>query len=157
MIPEKVKNVLQQHQLTALEFEEGSTPTSEMAAQKIGCEVGQIAKSMLFKGKDGSFRLVVCPGDLRVDNRKLKQALGVKARFATAEETEQQTGYRPGGVCPFALADLEIFIDTSLQRFETIYPAAGTNASGVPVSYAVLKDIVSANDCDVMSDPAPVE
>ena len=154
MIPEKVRNVLQQHQLTALEFEAGSTPTSEMAAQRIGCEVGQIAKSMLFKGKDGLFRLVVCSGDLRVDNRKLKQALGVKARFATAEETEAQTGFRPGGVCPFALQGLQIFIDSSLQRYEMIYPAAGTDASGVPVSFEQLKAIVAASDCDVMADPA---
>ena len=152
MIPEKVKNVLQQNQLSALEFEAGSTPTSELAAQKIGCEVGQIAKSMLFKGKDGLFRLVVCSGDLRVDNRKLKQALGVKARFATAEETEEQTGYRPGGVCPFALPGLDIYIDSSLRRFEMIYPAAGTDASGVPVSYEKLKTIISAKDCDVMND-----
>ena len=153
MIPDKVQAVLDQHQLSALEFEAGSTPTSEMAAAQIGCEVGQIAKSMLFKGKDGIFRLIVCPGDLRVDNKKLKQALGVKARFATNEETESQTGYRPGGVCPFAVQGLPIFIDTSLQRFEMIYPAAGNDASGVPVSYAALREIIGAGECDVMTDP----
>ncbi len=153
MIPDKVRAVLDQHQLSALEFEAGSTPTSEMAASQIGCEVGQIAKSMLFKGKDGVYRLVVCSGDLRVDNRKLKQSLGVKARFATAEETETQTGYRPGGVCPFALPGIDVLIDRSLQRYQTIYPAAGTDASGVPVSYQQLKTIVSASDCDVMTDP----
>ena len=152
MIPDKVQQVLDVYQLKALEFEPGSTPTSEMAAQKIGCGVGQIAKSMLFKGKDGLFRLVVCAGDRRVDNRKLKQAFGVKARFATAEETELQTGYRPGGVCPFALAELPILIDQSLQRFDVIYPAAGTDASGVPVSFDRLKTIVGAKVCDVMSD-----
>ena len=81
-----LKSVLDQHNLNALEFDSGSTPTSEMAAEKIGCKVGQIAKSMLFKGKDGQFRLIVCSGDKRVDNKKLKAALGVKARFATPEE-----------------------------------------------------------------------
>lgn len=151
MIPEKVKSVLDQHDLEALEFEAGSTPTSEMAAAKIGCEVGQIAKSMLFKGKDGQFRLIVCAGDKRVDNKKLKAALGVKARLATVEETEAKTGFRPGGVCPFAIDHLPIFIDESLSRFETIYPAAGNDASGVPVSFSALRELVNAEICDVMS------
>ena len=150
MIPEKVKLVLDQHDLKALEFEAGSTPTSELAAAKIGCEVGQIAKSMLFKGKDGQFRLIVCAGDKRVDNKKLKAALGVKARFATAEETEAETGFRPGGVCPFGIDCLPILIDKSLSRFEVIYPAAGNDASGVPVSFGALQELVSAECCDVM-------
>ncbi len=151
MIPEKVKSVLDQQGFTALEFEPGSTPTSEMAAAKIGCEVGQIAKSMLFKGKDGQFRLIVCAGDKRVDNRKLKAALGVKARFATADEIEAETGFRPGGVCPFAIDRLPVFIDESLSRFEIIYPAAGNDASGVPISFDALRDLVNARICDVMS------
>ena len=87
MIPPKVQAVLEANQLAALTFESGSTPTSEMAAAKINCRVGQIAKSMLFKGKDGEFRLFVCPGDRRVDNKKLKNFIGVKARMASAEET----------------------------------------------------------------------
>lgn len=151
MIPEKVKSILNQHGLEALEFEAGSTPTSEMAAAKIGCEVGQIAKSMLFKGKDGLFRLIVCAGDKRVDNKKLKAALGVKARFATAEETEAQTGFRPGGVCPFGVESVPIFVDFSLSRFDIIYPAAGNDASGVPISYTELRDLVKADLCNVMS------
>ena len=151
MIPEKVKLVLDQHGLEALEFEPGSTPTSEMAAAKIGCEVGQIAKSMLFKGKDGQFRLIVCAGDKRVDNKKLKAALGVKARFATAEETEAETDFRPGGVSPFAIDRLPIYIDKSLSRFEIIYPAAGNDASGVPVSFGALRELVGSELCDVMS------
>ena len=151
MIPEKVKLVLHQHGLTALEFEAGSTPTSELAAAQIGCEVGQIAKSMLLKGKDGEFRLIVCAGDKRVDNKKLKAALGVKARFATIEETGEQTGFKPGGVCPFALDHLTILIDESLSRFDVIYPAAGNDASGVPVSFDALRELVGAETCDVVS------
>jgi len=151
MIPKNVKLVLDQHGLEALEFEAGSTPTSELAAAKIGCEVGQIAKSMLLKGKDGQFRLIVCAGDKRVDNKKLKAALGVKARFATAEETEVETGFKPGGVCPFGIDRLPILIDESLSQFEIIYPAAGNDASGVPVSFDTLKELVGAEICDVMS------
>jgi prolyl-tRNA editing enzyme YbaK/EbsC (Cys-tRNA(Pro) deacylase) len=150
MIPNKVKSVLERHELTALLFEPGSTPTSEMAAAQINCAVGQIAKSMLFKGKDGAFRLFVCPGDQRIDNKKLKDTLGVKARMATAEETFAITGYRPGGVCPFAIEDIEIFIDIGLNRYTTIYPAAGTDASGVPVSFDKLKQVIQAQECDVM-------
>ena len=151
MIPENVKAILEQHDLHAQIFEPGSTPTSEMAAAKIGCEIGQIAKSMLFKGKDGFFRLIVCAGDKRVDNKKLKDTLGVKARFANAEETFEITGYKPGGVCPFDLESIDIFIDLSLQRFDTIYPAAGTDASGVPISFERLKTITGATTCDVMT------
>ena len=151
MIPEKVKSVLDQHGLEALEFEARSTPTSELAATKIGCKVGQIAKSMLFKGKDGLFRLIVCSGDKRVDNKKLKAALGVKARFASAEEIEVATGFRPGGVCPFAIDRIPILIDKSLSRFEVIYPAAGNDASGVPINFDALQEIVGAELCDVMN------
>ncbi|GAB4351120.1 MAG: YbaK/EbsC family protein [Gammaproteobacteria bacterium] len=154
MIPDRVRAILEEHDLEALEFEPGSTPTSEQAAARIGCEVGQIAKSMLFKGKDGIFRLIVCPGDRRVDNRKLRQTLGVNARMATAEETFEQTGFRPGAVCPFGVETIERFIDVGLARYETIYPAAGTDASGVPITFERLKRIVGARECDVMQESA---
>lgn len=150
MIPEKVSTILKNHDLIAMEFGPGSTPTSEMATNQIGCKVGQIAKSMLFKGKDEAFRLVVCSGDLRVNNKKLKQTFGVKARFANPKETEKVTGFRPGGVCPFGLNGIDIYIDTSLQRFETIYPAAGNDASGVPISFWKLQQVIGATVCDIM-------
>lgn len=153
MIPPKVQAVLERHGLKPLEFEPGSTPTAELAAAKIGCAVGQIAKSMLFKGKDGVFRLIVCPGDRRVDNRKLKQALGVNARMATAEETEAMTGFRPGAVCPFGIEGIAIFADDGLRGYPTIYPAAGTDASGVPMTYDALLAITGARPCDVMKEP----
>ncbi len=86
-----------------------------------------------------------------MDNWKLKAALGVKARFATAEETEAETGFRPGGVCPFGIDRLPILIDKSLSRFEVIYPAAGNDASGVPVSFGALRKLANARICDVMS------
>lgn len=150
MIPDKVKAILDAHGLNALLFEPGSTPTSQLAAQQINCAVGQIAKSMLFKGKDGGFRLFVCPGDRRIDNKKLKHTLGVKARMATAEETFAVTGFKPGGVCPFGIDSIDIFIDKGLSTYTTIYPAAGTDASGVPVSFEQLKQVIQASECDVM-------
>ena len=151
MIPEKVQSVLQAHKLSALTFESGSTPTSEMAAAKINCDVGQIAKSMLFKGKDGLFRLFVCPGDRRVDNKKLKNFIGVKARMATVDETLSITGFKPGAVCPFGIDGIDIYIDRGLSMYATIYPAAGTDASGVPMTYQQLQTIANADECDIMT------
>ncbi len=150
MIPPAVQAVLEAQQLTALTFEPDSTPTSAMAAAKIGCHVGQIAKSMLFKGKDGLFRLFVCPGDRRVDNKKLKNFIGVKARMASAEETASITGFKPGAVCPFGLEGIEIYIDNGLSHYPVIYPAAGTNASGVPITFEQLRLITNATQCNIM-------
>lgn len=142
-IPQNVADFLAAHGLHALEFEPGSTPTAETAAERIGVPVGQIAKSMLFKGKDGNFRLVVAAGDRRINSGLLKKAAGCKHRMATHEETLAVTGFRPGGVCPFGLAgkDIAILIDVSLDEYETIYPAAGTDATGVPMSPARLVEV----------------
>lgn len=152
-IPARVQEVLDRHGLRALEFEPGSTPTSELAAAQLGVAVGQIAKSIVLKGKDGSFYVVVAAGDCRLDNRRLKAELGVKTRMATAEETEAATGFRPGGVCPFGLEGVEILIDRSLERFERIYPAAGTDASGVPITWAQLLAVTGGRVCDVARAP----
>ena len=150
MIPTTVKTILDANNLAALEFEHGSTPTSVLAAQKIGCKVGQIAKSILMKTKTNNFYLIVCAGDLRIENKKLKNLIGLKTRMATAEETEQQTGFKPGAVCPFGLIGIEIYLDQSLKQYDTIYPAAGTDSSGVPVTYGKLLSIVDGTECDVM-------
>lgn len=153
MIPKRVQNILEQHQLTVLEFESGSTPTSVTAAEQVGCKVGQIAKSLLIKTKSSGYALVICSGDLRIDTKKLKQILGEKWRMATAEETLDITAYKPGAVCPFALIDLKIFIDTHLNEYSLIYPAAGTDASAVPISYEKLQRITSAEEIDVCVKP----
>ncbi len=148
MIPEKVRRVLEANDLQAIEFEEGSTPTSVLAAQKLGVAVGNIAKSLLFLGKDGRYRLLVCPGDRKVSNPKLKAALGVKSRMATAEETLAATGFKPGGVCPFGMEGIEVLLDSSLADYGTLYPAAGTDSSGVPMDFETLKRITGGRLCD---------
>lgn len=152
MIPQKVREVLEQHQLKALEFEQGSTSTSVSAAEKLGVPVARIAKSMLFVGKNGRCYMVVCAGDRRISSSKLKRTLGVKTRMATAEETRQATGFEPGGVCPFGVEGIEIYIDRSLEAYETVYPAAGTDCSGVPMTYRQLLAITGERGCDVTSD-----
>jgi len=149
MIPSHVRLLLEQNGLTALEFESGSTPTSEMAAKKIGVEVGQIAKSILVKGKNAVYYLIVCAGDVRISNKKLKARLGVSARMANHEETYLVTGFRPGGVCPFGLDDIDILIDESLRRYDVVYPAAGTDGSGVPIDFEGLCRISGGQPCDV--------
>jgi prolyl-tRNA editing enzyme YbaK/EbsC (Cys-tRNA(Pro) deacylase) len=154
MLPDKVRQVLEAHNLSAIEFEEGSTPTSVLAAQKLGVAVGNIAKSLLFLGKDGRYRLLVCPGDRKVSNSKLKAALGVKSRMATAEETLAATGFKPGGVCPFGLEGIEILLDRSLADYGTLYPAAGTDSSGVPLDFQTLQRITGGRLVDCSDPPA---
>ncbi|MFP4490800.1 MAG: YbaK/EbsC family protein [Spirochaetaceae bacterium] len=149
MIPEKVASVLEKHGLEALEFEEGSTPTAETAAARIGVAVGQIAKSILMRGKDGTYRLFVLAGDKRISSKKVKQLTGIKHSMSSAEETFEATGFYPGGVCPFGIEGLDIYIDSSLKEFDTVYPAAGNNATGVPVTYEHLLSITSGIECSV--------
>lgn len=150
-IPLKVQEFLKSHDLSALEFEPGSTPTAETAAQRIGVPVGQIAKSILFKGKDDTYRLVVAAGDRRINSGALKRATGAKHRMASAEETKEVTGFLPGGVCPFGLADTQVVIllDASLEEYETVYPAAGTDATGVPLTPEYLRQVTGGTQVEV--------
>jgi prolyl-tRNA editing enzyme YbaK/EbsC (Cys-tRNA(Pro) deacylase) len=153
MVPEKVRKVLDAHGLTAAEFAPGSTATSVLAAQQLGVSVGQIAKSILFTGKDGRFFMVVCPGDRRLSSAKLKAATGVKSRMATAEEALGATGFGPGGVCPFGIGpDIRVFVDKGLAAYPTIYPAAGTDSSGVPMTFDRLLAITGATVGDFLAD-----
>jgi prolyl-tRNA editing enzyme YbaK/EbsC (Cys-tRNA(Pro) deacylase) len=165
MIPDRVKAVLDAHGLSALEFEPDSTPTSALAAAKIGCAVGQIAKSLLFVGKDGSLFMVVAPGDRKIAQSKLKAAVGVKFRMTRPEETLEATGYPPGGVCPFDLPPkIRMYLDAGLSRHAVIYPAAGTTSSGVPMTFPQLVAITGGTVGNFLEDgeavggtPAPAE
>ena len=157
MIPEKVQTALQEHGLEAIEFEEGSTPTSELAAQKIGVATGQIAKSILMKGKDEIYRMILCAGDRQISTSQLKKLIGVKARMATAEEVFEITGFRPGGVSPFGVTGIDIFIDESLAEYGTVYPSAGNDASGVPTTFSRLLEITGNRRCSITSSAAVTE
>lgn len=150
-IPTKVQTFLELHDLSALEFEPGSTPTAEKAAERIGVPVGQIAKSLLFKGKDLEYRMVVAAGDKKINSGALKRATGAKHRMASADETEKVTGFLPGGVCPFGLENnnVTILLDASLDEYDVVYPAAGTDATGVPVSPNYLQQVTGGEKVDV--------
>jgi len=155
MIPEKVRKVLDASGLTVREFEPGSTATSVLAAQQLGVAVGQIAKSLLFVGKDGKFFMVVCPGDRRLSNAKLKTVTGVKSRMASVEEALAATGFGAGGVCPFGIdGHVAVYIDRSLSEYETIYPAAGTDSSGVPMTFDRLVAITGGTVGDFLAEAA---
>jgi prolyl-tRNA editing enzyme YbaK/EbsC (Cys-tRNA(Pro) deacylase) len=153
MVPEKVKKVLDAHGLVAREFAPGSTATSVLAAQQLGVKVGQIAKSLLFMGKDGKLFMVVCPGDRRLSNARLKAASGVKARMASAEEALAATGFGPGGVCPFGIdPGITLFIDRGLEQYPMIYPAAGTDNTGVPMTFAQLVAVTGGTVGDFLAE-----
>ena len=152
MIPAKVQAILEAHALVALEFEPGSTPTAELAARRIGVATARIAKSLLFKDRAGGFHLVVCPGDKRLSSSALKRVIGSRVSMTDADETERVTGYRPGGVCPFALEGVAILLDQDLGLYPTIDPAAGTDATGVPLTFAVLAEITGGRIVDLSAE-----
>ncbi len=146
----QVRQFLSQHGVSVLEFEE-ETPTANTAARAVGCSAAEIAKSILML-ISGEPVLIVTSGDMKVNSSMLKKATGRsgKVRLPSAEDVINFTGYAPGGVCPFLLPEsLPIFLDASLKRFATIYPAAGNNHSAVPISYKTLKSLVTAAEAEM--------
>lgn len=127
-----------------------STETAELAAEAMGCELGQIAKSLVFVA-DGQPVLALVAGDRRGDAKAIAAALDArKVRFADAETVRRATGYEVGGVSPFDLpADLTVLVDDSLARYETVYPAAGTSSSMVRMTLGQLLDITSGRVCRI--------
>ena len=116
-----------------LEFETSSA-TVELAAQAAGVAPARIAKTLSFKDGDGCV-LVVAAGDARVDNKKFRDAFGIKAKMLTPEEALDMTGHAVGGVCPFAVGSrAKVYLDESLRRFETVLPAAGNDRSAVALT-----------------------
>ena len=117
-----------------LEFELSSA-TVRLAAIALGTEEARIAKTMSFKKDDGCI-LVVTAGDVKIDNSKYKHKFGFKAKMLTAEEAVQLIGHAVGGVCPFAVNDgvIGIYIDESVKKFETVYPACGSSNSAIQLT-----------------------
>ncbi|MEG0268650.1 MAG: YbaK/EbsC family protein [Clostridia bacterium] len=120
-----------------LEFDQSSA-TVELAAQAVGCEPCRIAKTMSFM-IDGKPVLIVLAGDTRVDNPKFKAQFHQKAVMLSAEQVTELTGFPVGGVCPFGASEkVTVYLDESLKRFETVYPAAGSRNSAVLVTLLQL-------------------
>ena len=140
MALEKVKEYLKQFGLAERVRVLGqSSATVELAAQALGCEPCRIAKTLSFRVGEGVV-LVVCAGDAKVDNHKFKAFFGTKAKMLPAEEAEPLTGHAVGGVCPFATREgVSVYLDTSLKRFEHVYPAGGNDHSAVDLSLEELE------------------
>lgn len=116
-----------------------SSATVDLAAQALHCQSGRIAKTLSFMAGDKPL-LIVVAGDCRIDNRKYRDRFGAKARMMTAAELEGFTGLHFGGVCPFGIPDdVEIWLDDSLRRFETVYPACGSSNSAIELTLPELE------------------
>ncbi len=116
-----------------------SSATVDLAAQALGCEPQRIAKSLSFLLEDQAI-LIVAAGDARVDNGKYKAQFGGKAKMLAPDQVEAMVGHRVGGVCPFAINDgVEVYLDASLQRFETVFPACGSSNSAIELTIAELE------------------
>lgn len=115
------------------EFTE-STATVELAAAVVGVIPARIAKTLSFKASDGVI-LVVAAGDAKIDNRKYKDKFGIKAKMLSAQEAIELVGHPVGGVCPFAVKEgVTVYLDESMKRFETVFPAAGSAGSAVKLT-----------------------
>jgi len=122
--------------------EQETTATVEEAAKALGVENARIAKTMAFHGKeDGSVIMVVAAGDMKIANGPFKQQFGLKAKMLDADECAAMTGHLPGGVCPFALEGrpVDVYLDTSLQRFITVFPACGSSDSCIELTLPELE------------------
>lgn len=116
-----------------------SSATVELAAAALGCEPQRIAKTLSFM-VEGHAILVVAAGDAKVDNHKYKGKFGTKAKMLSREEAEILVGHAVGGVCPFAVnAGVEVYLDVSLKRFETVFPACGSANSAIELTIPELE------------------
>lgn len=119
---------------------EVSSATVELAAQALGCEGARIAKSLSFLVGEGKAILVVAAGDARIDNAKYKKEFSAKAKMLSAEQVVDLIGHAVGGVCPFAINEgVEVYLDESLKRFETVFPACGSSNSAIELTMNELE------------------
>lgn len=122
---------------------EVSSATVDLAAEAVGVEGARIAKSLSFKVDERPI-IIVAAGDAKVDNPKYKAQFHTKAKMLTHEEAHTLIGHDVGGVCPFALPEgVAVYLDVSLKRFETIFPAAGNDHSAIELSCQELEESAS--------------
>lgn len=117
-----------------------SSATVELAAAALHCEPQRIAKTLSFM-VDGHAVLVVTAGDVRIDNQKYKAQFGTKAKMLSPEQAETLVGHAVGGVCPFAVNEgVKVYLDESLKRFETVFPACGSGNSAIELTIPELEE-----------------
>ncbi|MDR1128781.1 MAG: YbaK/EbsC family protein [Treponema sp.] len=125
---------------------EASTATVPEAANALGVIPARIAKSISLRTENSAI-VIVTAGDMKLDNRKYKDRFGVKAKMLSPEEALEATGYAIGGVCPFALPpDAGVYLDISLKRFQTVYPACGSGNSAIELTLDELDEYSQNKD-----------
>lgn len=118
---------------------ETSSATVELAAQAIGCEPERIAKTLSFQVEEKPI-LIVTAGDTKIDNAKYKAKFHAKAKMLSPDEVLEKIGHAVGGVCPFGIKDgVLVYLDESLRRFETVFPAAGSHNSMIELNLQELE------------------
>lgn len=140
MAIEAVREFFKEHEMDNMiqEFQVSSA-TVELAAMALGCEPERIAKTLSFKVEDKAV-LIVTAGDAKIDNRKFKDFFHTKAKMLSQEEVIELVGHAVGGVCPFAIKkDVPVYLDASLKRFETVFPACGSSNSAIELSIHQLE------------------
>ena len=129
-----------------LEFEVSSA-TVALAARAVGCEEARIAKSLTFRipGEPDRILLILTAGDVKIDNPKYKARFGTKARMLGREEVADCVGHEAGGVCPFVVREgVEVYLDDSLRRFSSVFPAAGSANSAIELTIPELERVSAA-------------
>ncbi|WMC92569.1 YbaK/EbsC family protein [Kineothrix sp. MB12-C1] len=151
---ERVKSYFKQYGIEdrILEFAV-SSETVELAALAVGCEPKQITKTMSFL-IDGRPILVATAGDAKISNPKYKEKFHTKAKMISFEQVELLIGHDVGGVCPFAINEgVDVYLDISLKRFETVFPAAGSGNSAIELTVEELEKHSHAKEwIDVCKD-----
>ena len=140
MAIEKVKEYFSQNGIEdrVQEFEVSSA-TVELAAQALHCEPCRIAKTLSFL-VNGDPILIVAAGDAKIDNPKYKARFAAKAKMLSPEEAKELVGHAVGGVCPFAVHEgVTVYLDESLKRFETVFPACGSSNSAIELTIKELE------------------
>ena len=121
-----------------------SSATVDLAAQALGCDPCRIAKSLSFITPDGPI-LVVAAGDAKIDNPKYKAQFNTKAKMMTPDQAVELIGHAVGGVCPFAVNEgVRVYLDESLKRFDTVFPACGSSNSAIELTLEELEKYSSA-------------
>lgn len=140
MAIEKVKEYFKQFGIAnrVQEFDVSSA-TVELAARALNCEPCRIAKTLSFMVDDHAI-LIVAAGDAKIDNPKYKTQFSTKAKMLSPEEAETMIGHAVGGVCPFAVNDnVTVYLDESLKRFQTVFPACGSSNSAIELKIEELE------------------
>lgn len=134
---------------TVVEFDE-STHTAQEAADAIGCQLAQIAKSIIFRSASGKAVLVIASGTNRVDEKKVKALLGEKIERASPDFVKETTGFEVGGVPPLGHASpCVVYLDEDLKAFPTLWAAGGTPNAVFEIGFAKLAEMSGATVADV--------